>query len=105
MSKNELSWGDLRNSHLDELDHPTSPIFGLIFGNKLSSPRKKIDLFVNEIDWIDGFFGWIDASLSQQQTEFLFYAEKKVEGDDYFEDINEIEDDHEDQFEQIEDQR
>ena len=54
-------------------------------------PLQQIVTFVNH-GWLeDGSIDWIDAAF-HKEIESLF-SEKKVEGDDDFEDLNELEDD------------
>ena len=63
-------------------------------------PLQQIDSFVNHGWLADGAIDWIDAAFPEE-IESLF-AEKKVEGDDDFEDVNELEDD--DNLEEVEDE-
>ena len=63
-------------------------------------PLPQIDSFVNHGWLADGSIDWIDAAF-QEEIESLF-VEKKVEGDDDFDDVNELEDD--DNLEEKEDE-
>ena len=56
-----------------------------------SLPLQNIDSFVNHGQLEDGSIDWIDATFPEE-LECLF-TEKKIEHEDRYEDVNELEDD------------